>query len=246
MEEKNKYNDNYLFFSSTDLIDFFMNNLADKDIKTQTKRIFEMARVFMSRKGFELEDIYSTLVFVRDMEQRDIVNEVFKMYLREGRYPIRVIVQIDDLEGTADIEIEFSAYKGEKKYVNSNKGHIPTGPFSQGVVIENYVYCSGVRPLDPDTQKLVVGDFKKYVAQCLENLEKTLNEAGTDLTRAYSFMIYLKDMEKLPLVEEVFERYFCQIEQAKSEDDVFLREVMKIDKLNEDHEIEISCSAYIK
>lgn len=235
---KNKNEDNYLYFSSVELIEYFRNNLAEKDIKTQTRRIFEMARVYMAKKDFALEDIYSILVLVKDMNQRGVVNEVFKLYFKEGSYPIRVIAEMSDLEGTADIEMEFSAYKGEKKFINTKKGHIPTGPFSQGVVVENYVYCSGVRPIDPETQKLVEGDFKKYVRQCLDNLQVILEAAGTNLNKVYSFMIYLKDIDKLPLVEEVFNEYF-------SDQDGFVNQVMKVDNLNEDHEVEISCSAYL-
>lgn len=231
--------DNYLFFSSLELIDFFCNNLAEKDIKTQAKRIFEMARVFMDKKDFTLEDIYSMLVMVRRMEDREVINQVFRLYFKEGNYPIRVFVQISELESTADIEMEFSAFRGTKKFINTDKGHLPDGPFSQGVVIEDYAHCSGVRPLDPGTRKLVQGDFKQQVRQCIENLNVVLNAAGTDLQNAYSFMVYVKDLELLPQVEAVFSEYF-------SDDSEVLQEVTKIDRLNEDHEIEISCSAYLK
>lgn len=237
--ELKEADDKYLFFSSLELIEFFRNNLADKDIKTQVKRILEMARVFMLRKDFVLDDIYSILIMLRDMNQRPVVNEVLKLYFKEGFFPIRVIIQIAELEDTADIEMEFSAFRGEKRFINTNQGHLPTGPFSQGVAIEDYVHCSGVRPLDPLTQKLVEGDFKQYVRQCLENLKVVLESAGTGLEQAYSFMVYLKDLERLPQVEEVFAEYY-------SEKDDILQEVTRIEKLNEEHEIEISCSAYLK
>jgi 2-iminobutanoate/2-iminopropanoate deaminase len=230
--------DNYLFFSSLELIDYFCNNLVEKDIKTQTKRIFEMARVFMGKKDFCLEDIYSILVMVRDMEQRAVVNEVFRLYFKGGKYPIRVFVQISDLETTADVEMEFSAFRGEKQFVNTDQGHLPTGPFSQAVVLDGYVHCSGVRPLDPASQKLVGGDFKQRTRQCLQNLEAVLQPAGTGLKKAYSFMVYLKDLEQLTQVEEVFAEYF-------SEQEDIIQEVTEIDQLNEGHDIEISCSAYL-
>lgn len=231
--------DNYLFFSSLELIDFFCNNLAGKDIKTQAKRIFEMARVFMGKKDFVLEDIYSILVMVRQMDDREVINEVFRLYFKEGNYPICVFVQISELESTADVEMEFSAFKGTKEFVNTNKGHIPTGPYSQGVIIEDYVHCSGVRPLDPDTQKQVEGDFQQQVKQCLENLKAVLEAAETNLQNAYSFMVYIKDLDLLPQIEAVFSEYYADNSDV-------LQEVTKIDGLNEDVEIEISCSAYLK
>ncbi|HHV64815.1 MAG TPA: hypothetical protein GXX46_07075 [Peptococcaceae bacterium] len=237
--DKKIVRDNYLFFSSEELIHYFVNNLAEKDLKTQAKRIMEMARVFMAKKGFDLEDIYSLLVMLRDMDQRPIINEVIELYFKKDRYPIRVIVQINELESTADLEIEFSAYKGEKRFINSGKGHLPTGPYSQAVVVENYVHCSGVRPLDPLTQKLIEGDCKQKTRRCLDNLELVLQAAGTGLDRAYSFIVYLTDLQLLPQVEEVFAEYNLNSENVQ-------QEVIKVEKLNEGHELEISCSALLK
>ncbi len=230
--------DNYLFFSSLELIDYFCNNLAEKDVKTQAKRIFEMARVFMDKKDFKLNDIYSILVMVRKIEDRPIINDVFKLYFNEGKYPIRVIVQTSDLESTADVEMEFSAFRGDKKFINTDQGHIPIGPFSQGAVIENYVHCSGVGPLNPETQKMVEGDFSQQVRQCIENLRAVLEAAGSNLKQSYSFMVYLSNLELLPKVESVFAEYF-------TDKDEIIQEVTKIDNLNENHQIEVSCSAYL-
>lgn len=231
--------ENYLFFSSIELIEFFLNNLIDKDIKTQTKRIFEMARIFMNKKGFELGNIYSILVMVRDINHRSIVNEVFELYFKEGCYPIRVFVQISDLEDSADLEMEFSAFRGEKHFINTNQGHVPTDPFSQGVMIEDFVHCSGVLPLEPATQALVRGDFRQQVSQCMDHLRIVLEAAGTTLDKAYSFMVYLKNIDLLSQIEEVFEGYFSEREDI-------VQDVTVVDGLMDDHEIEISCSAYLR
>jgi len=231
------FQEKYLFFSSLELIEYFCNNLAEKDIATQTKRIFEMARVYMRKKDYVLEDVYSLLVMVKDMEHRAVINHIFQLYFKEGSYPVRVIIQISDLEGTADVEIEFCAFRGQKKFINTQKGHLPSGPFSQGVVIEDYVHCSGVRPLNPATQKIVDGDFKQQVKQCLENLNVILEEAGSNLQQAYSFMVYLKDLDLIGDVEAVFAEHF-------TEDDNVFKEVTHIDELNEGHLLEVSCSAY--
>jgi 2-iminobutanoate/2-iminopropanoate deaminase len=142
------------------------------------------------------------------------------------------------LETTADIEMEFSAFREDKKYINTGKGHLPSGPFSQAVVIENYVHCSGVRPLDPVTQNLINGDFKQQIRQCLENLKVVLEASGTNLEKAYSFMVYLKELERLPLVEEVFQEYFTEKANIS-------QEVTQINQLNQNHDIEISCSEYL-
>lgn len=230
--------DNYLFFSSLELIDYFVNNLAEKDIRTQTKRIFEMARVFMGKKDFKLEDIYSVLIMVRNIGLGSQIDEVFSLYFKEGNYPIRVFIQIADLESTADVEIEFSAYRGQKKYINNGKIYLSEGPFSQGVIIDNYIHCSSVQPFSPVTQELIDGNIKRAVRQCLDNLRNTLELTGSSLDQAYSFIVYLKDLDTLSEVEEIFEEY------VSSQNEI-LREVIQIEQFKGNHAIEIACSAYL-
>jgi 2-iminobutanoate/2-iminopropanoate deaminase len=55
--------DNYLFFSSLELIDYFLNNLQRK-YEDPDERIFEMARVFMAKKDFALKTftLFSVMV----------------------------------------------------------------------------------------------------------------------------------------------------------------------------------------
>lgn len=231
--ENNMESDNYLFFSSLELIDYFKNNLAEKDIKIQVKRILEMARVFMEKKEFSLDDLYSVLVMVRDISKRDIINEVFQLYFQEGRYPVGIFVQISELESSSDIEIEFSAFRGEKLFINPEKKQ--NGPYSEGAVIENYVHCSGVAPVSKPTTE----GIKKEVEQCLDKLQDILAKGNTSLDKAYSFIVYLKDINLLPQVEEVFTGYGLDREEI-------LLEAVKVDQLYQGHDLEISCSANIQ
>ena len=190
----------------------------------------------MQKKEFALEDIYSILVMIRDIEQRSIVNQVFRLYFKEGAYPIRVFVQMAELEGTSDIEMEISAYRGKKQFIKPT-GTEPQGPFSPGVVVEDFVHCSGVLPLDPRDHSKVKGGFEQEIRQCLENLQIVLEAADTNLQNAYAFVVYLTDLEKLPQVEKVFLEYFSP------EADI-LQEVVKVDRLVDDYSVEISCSAF--
>ena len=231
--ENNSNSDNYLFFSSLELIDYFKNNLAGKDIKTQVKRILEMARVFIEKKEFSMDDIYSVLVMVRDISNKDIINGVFQLYFQEGRYPVRIFVQISELESSSDIEIEFSAFRGEKSFINL--GEKDNEPYSQGAVIENYIHCSGVAPV---SQPMTEG-IKREVEQCLDKLQDILAKGNSSLDKAYSFIVYLKDINLLPQVEEVFTGYGLNREEI-------LLEAVEVDKFCQDHDLEISCSANIQ
>jgi len=248
MKESSKLNKNYLFFSSIEFTDTPDANLSDASVEEQAKRVFDMAKLFLEQRGFRFEDIYSAVVLVKDMRLRNKVNEVYKAYFQEKNYPIRVIAQKKDIEKPWKIKVDFAAYKGKKEFVNTGKGHIPTGPFSQAVLIENQIiHCSGVRPLDPITQKLVKGDFQNFVVQCLQNLQTVLEEVGTGLLNCYHFTVYFKDSSKLNLLEETFKQYFSKLINNEVQANYFWEqtEPVKVDNLNEGHEIEISCSAFL-
>jgi len=235
---ENSFQDKYLFFSSQELIDYFMNNLKEKDIKTQCKRIFEMARVLLNKKKFKFNQIYSLLIMVRDIRQCSIIKEVLKLYFDEGEYPIGVLIEIADLEGTADLEIEFSAFKGERLVLNTLESN-DTSYFSQGVVIENYLHSSGISYFDGNRDETDAKNFKQEVKKCLNNLETILNSAGTAMDKVYTFIVYLKDINNLPLLEEVF----SEMDLSRNE---VQREVVKVNNLYGNHELEISCSARLR
>jgi 2-iminobutanoate/2-iminopropanoate deaminase len=231
-EESN--NEDYLYFSSIELMEYFINNLTEKDIKTQAKRIFEMARVYMKKKEFELEDIYSVLVMMKNINDIEVVNEVFQLYFKKNKYPVRVVVQTTELEDTADIEMEFSAYRGEKEYIlDGNKGETPE---SIAVKADNFIFCSGVGSGSAAASE-ENGTFKQRVKYCIDKLHNTLIEAGSDFAKTYSFMIYLKDEERLEAVEEVFAEYILDDEEKSSQ-------MMKVEKMTSDYDIIICCSAY--
>jgi 2-iminobutanoate/2-iminopropanoate deaminase len=227
--------DQYLFFSSQDLIDYFHNNLAEKDLKTQTKRILEMARAFIAMKEFELEDIYSVVVMVRDSNAFAIVQNVLHLYFQEKKFPIGIIFQTTEMEATADIEIEFSVFKENKQYIWNEEISGYAKPFSPGIVIENYVHCSALSSTG-NRQGLSDKAVEDCVQNCLLSIQTILAQAGTSLDKAYSFIVYLTNMDNLAQVERIFS------ERHLDREDIML-EVVKIDRLRDDHLLEISCSA---
>ena len=47
----------------------------------------------------------------------------------------------------------------------------PIGPYSQGLVADGVLYCSGQVPLDPATEDLVEGGIAEQAQRCLESLD---------------------------------------------------------------------------
>ena len=64
-------------------------------------------------------------------------------------------------------------------------------------------------------------------------------EGGADFSKVYTTTVYLRNMVNVPIVDRVFAEYFNQ-------DGYPVRHIVEINRLNEDHDVEIACSAYLK
>ena len=229
----------YVFCSGVRPIDSTTQKLVEGDFSQRVRQCFDNLKAVLTEGGATMDDVFTTIVYVRNMADRPIVNEVTREYFREGNFPLRIIVEISRLNEDHDLEIECAAYLGAKDFLTTRKGQVPTGPFSQGVKIDSFVYCSGVRPIDPITQRLVEGDFERRVRQCLDNLGVIMAEGGADFSKVYTTTVYLRNMVNVPIVDRVFAEYFNQ-------DGYPVRHIVEINRLNEDHDVEIACSAYLK
>jgi 2-iminobutanoate/2-iminopropanoate deaminase len=84
----------------------------------------------------------------------------------------------------------------------------PIGPYSQAVISDQLVFCSGQLGIDPRTGKMVEGGSAVEARRCLENLKAILEQAGTDLTKVLRCTIYLTDLMDFQAVNSVYAEYF--------------------------------------
>jgi 2-iminobutanoate/2-iminopropanoate deaminase len=83
------------------------------------------------------------------------------------------------------------------------------GPYSQAVLADGWLWCSGQIPLDPATGALVgAGDAAAQAERVLANLEAVVRAAGGTLADAVKVTIFLKDMGAFAAVNEVYARRF--------------------------------------
>jgi 2-iminobutanoate/2-iminopropanoate deaminase len=81
-----------------------------------------------------------------------------------------------------------------KAIVTTSLAPAAVGPYSQAVVANGFVFCSGQIPLDPETNELVEGDIGAQTRRCMKNLAAVLEEAGSDLDQLVKVTVYLADI----------------------------------------------------
>jgi 2-iminobutanoate/2-iminopropanoate deaminase len=95
-----------------------------------------------------------------------------------------------------------------KRVVETDRAPAPIGPYSQAVVANGVLYCSGQVPLDPESGELVDGGIAEQARRCLESLDAVCREAGTRLEDAARIGIYLTDMSLFADLNDVYATYF--------------------------------------
>jgi 2-iminobutanoate/2-iminopropanoate deaminase len=89
------------------------------------------------------------------------------------------------------------------------------GPYSQGIKLTDFVFCSGQLGLDPVTNELVSG-VKAQAEQAMKNLRAVLQAAGSDLEKIVKTTIFLKNMGDFPVVNEAYGSFFPGDKPARS------------------------------
>lgn len=111
------------------------------------------------------------------------------------------------------------------------------GPYSQAVLWNGMVFCSGQIPLDPATGKMVEGGIVEQTVRVLENLKAVLEEAGSGLDKVLKTTVFLKNMDEFAAMNEVYSRYFATNPPARA--------TVEAARLPRDVRVEIECIAHI-
>jgi 2-iminobutanoate/2-iminopropanoate deaminase len=97
-----------------------------------------------------------------------------------------------------------------RRAIETDGAPAPIGPYSQAVVANGVLYCSGQVPLDPASGELVEGGIAAQARRCLESLDAVCREAGTRLADAARIGIYITDMDLFAELNEVYAGFFSE------------------------------------
>ena len=109
------------------------------------------------------------------------------------------------------------------------------GPYSQGILVGDTLYCSGQIPIDPETGSLVTGSIEAEAERVLDNLGAVLRAARMDYENVVRCTVYLLDINDYAQVNEVYARYFSEAPPA--------REAIQVAGLPRGARLEIACVA---
>tara|TARA_B110000438_G_C15667518_1_gene586696 strand:+ start:132 stop:515 length:384 start_codon:yes stop_codon:yes gene_type:complete len=125
-----------------------------------------------------------------------------------------------------------------KHIIKSDKAPKAIGTYSQGIVYDKLIFTSGQIPINPETGKLIKGDFKTEVEQVLKNIDCVLKSGNSSLKKIIKLTVFITDLAFFSDVNTVFEIYFNNEPPARS--------VIEVSALPMNSRIEIEAIGYIQ
>lgn len=96
----------------------------------------------------------------------------------------------------------------KKEIIMTENAPAAFGPFSQAVKVGDFIFTSGILPLDSASGKKVSGGIENETKQTLENLGAILETAGSSLNEIVKATIFLTDMNDFEIVNSIYSKYF--------------------------------------
>lgn len=90
------------------------------------------------------------------------------------------------------------------------------GPYSQGIVSGDLVFCSGQLGLDPATGEMVEGGVGAQAERALRNLSAVLDAAGATFDDVVKTTIFLADIGDFATVNAVYATFMPDPPPARS------------------------------
>lgn len=109
------------------------------------------------------------------------------------------------------------------------------GPYSQAIVVDKFVFCSGCIPLDPSDMTVHAVKIEDQTTQVLKNMTAILEASGSSLKNVVKTTVFLKDMADFQEMNSVYARFFDGHKPARS--------TIQVAKLPLDVLVEIECIA---
>ena len=122
------------------------------------------------------------------------------------------------------------------KTINTKNAPQAIGPYSQAKIVGNLIFTSGQIPLKTDGT-IISNDFESECIQVLDNIKEILKASGSNMENIIKLTVYLTDLSKFDILNNVFNKYF--------KDSLPARSTIEVSKLPKDSRVEIEAIGLI-
>ncbi|WP_040287451.1 RidA family protein [Sporosarcina koreensis] len=200
-------------------IDPSTGKLVAGGIKEQAEQCFKNIEAIVSSLNHVMSDVARLSVFVKDIQDMDAVDEVFKTYfptyvpsrttVAVAALPMDALVQIEALVTHGEGTIPNAPQAGDLIKLTNNTPNAPVDALStQTVSFSHYNNLSAQLPIDPKTGRVVAGGAKGQAVQCLKNIKAILEGIDVPFDDIVKTTIFLTDLADADVVDDVYKTFF--------------------------------------
>jgi 2-iminobutanoate/2-iminopropanoate deaminase len=104
-----------------------------------------------------------------------------------------------------------------------------TGAFSDGIIVDGFLFVSGQASVDFKTSKFVLGTIEEETERTMENIKAIVESAGVSMRDIVKCTVYLKDINDLDRYDKVYTRYFPVIKPSRTTVETGLGKNIKVE-----------------
>ena len=123
----------------------------------------------------------------------------------------------------------------KKIIINTKNAPAAIGPYSQAVLVDKTLYCSGQIAINPKNNLIINSSIKEETEMIMKNIFEILSSAQMNFDNIVKCTIFLKNMDDYNEVNKVYSKYFKSDPPA--------REAVEVTKLPKNVNVEISTIA---
>lgn len=116
------------------------------------------------------------------------------------------------------------------KIVHPNRDlNFHTGAYSDGIVVDGFLFVSGQAAVDFKTSKFVLGTIEEETNLTLQNIKAIVEAAGGSMSNVVKCTVHLADINEFDRYNKVYSEYFPNIKPARTTVQSVLAEGIKVE-----------------
>lgn len=101
------------------------------------------------------------------------------------------------------------------KQIKTEKAPQAIGPYSQAIISNGLMFCSGQIPINPEDGTIPEG-VEAQAHQVFKNIKNLLEAGGSSMDNVIKTSVFIKDMNDFAKINEIYAGYFTEPFPARS------------------------------
>ena len=104
-----------------------------------------------------------------------------------------------------------------------------TGAYSDGVLVDGFLFVSGQAAVDFATSKFILGSIEEETHRTMQNIKSIIEAAGGTMEQVVKCTVHLKDIQEFDWYNKVYAEYFPGIKPARTTVQSVLAEGIRVE-----------------